>query len=193
MAYFIRFGNFPKSGRSKIWNAPNVYMHGRVGSELPGMSVYQVKRRRSKWEIITDNLNSGSGYASLSELLYRHVKDRNLPIYLISAKALTWADIPKDERPRYDDYWMGPGTSQWPLQGTDGEPLVREFKGIKKLDVTDLFCESQNFPKDYLDEINMIKESLAESELSIGMARLVEAMLNMDEPKDKNLVINASK
>lgn len=153
MRYFIRFGELPEDGRSRLWNAPNVYYSGLVGSKLPGVSVYEVHKRGGKWDIDTDNLNSGSGFASLSELLYRHIKDKSLPILLLTGKPVRWKDFSPEERKEFERFYPGKGATAYELEGTDGEPLLRDIKQIGLLDPLDITCEAHSYPKDFMESI----------------------------------------
>lgn len=152
--YFIRFGEPPRGGKSKLWTAPNIYYRSQEGSDLPGMSVYAVTKVGNKWNIETDSIKM-HGMTSLAELLYRHVVNRKLPIYLLKGRALRWHDIPKEERHQFDDYYPGDAASarRYDLEGTDGEPLLRDYTIVGKLDVTQLINEASGFPEDYEDEL----------------------------------------
>lgn len=151
--YFVRFGELPEGGRSKMWTAPNAYYTSSVGTELPGISVYEVKksRRKGKWVIQTDTLNSGSGVASVSDLLYRHFTDTTLPIYLLTGVPVRWMDLSDDDQTRFDDYWMGKGAERYDLMGSDGEPMLRDPTAVGKINVMDLICPLVGFPEDYVD------------------------------------------
>lgn len=108
--YFIRFGEIPEDGRSRMWTAPNAYMYGRVGETLPGLSAYEAKRKGKKWVMITDDINVGSGIASLSECFYRALSapDTNR-IYLLRGTATSWKNMTPQERKTFADWYPGRG------------------------------------------------------------------------------------
>jgi hypothetical protein len=158
--YFIRFGDVPEGNRSKMWTAPNVYMHGRIGEMLPGLSAYDAKRKGKKWVLNTDDVNVGSGIASLLECFSRAVEapDTNR-IYLLKGVATTWKNMTSQERDRFADWYPGKASEGRDVQGTDGEPLVRDFEIISMIEVTDLVCKMIDFPEEWEDQLNDVRAS----------------------------------
>lgn len=155
MRHFIRFGDIPEGNRSRMWTAPNTYMYARRGQVLPGLSAYEAKRRGRRWELITDDINVGSGIASLSECFYRSVSapDAN-PIYLLKGTATTWRNMTAPERKAFADWYPGRGCEGFDILGTDGEPLVRDFDIVSKVKTSELICGMVSFPEDWEDELN---------------------------------------
>ncbi len=139
--YFIRFGEMPANNRSKLWTAPNAYYASQVGKELPGVSVYEVRKSGRKWEVITDELSSGSGMSSLAELLYMHSENKKLPIYLLTGVPVRWKDLDREEQKEFEDYYPGRRAEHYDLQGTDGEPLIREHVIVKQVTAKELSCK----------------------------------------------------
>jgi hypothetical protein len=76
--YYIRFGDFPKSGRSKNY---------ATGEIEPGVSAYAAKwnLQKGKWEIIEDEL---SEFGALYSLTYDIVQGDGRPVYLVYGLAL---------------------------------------------------------------------------------------------------------
>ncbi|MCS4089204.1 hypothetical protein [Rhizobium sp. BK176] len=150
MRHFIRFGDVPEGKKSKMWTAPNVYMHGSVGRVLPGLSAYGAKRKGGKWVLVTDEINVGSGIASLSDCFYRAVNapDSN-KIYLLNGVATTWKNMTSQEKETFADLYPGKRYEGYDILGTDGEPLVRDFEIISTVKVTDLICKMIDFPEDW--------------------------------------------
>lgn len=134
--YFIRFGDLPKNGRSKLWTAPNLYYTSQVGREYPGISVYEVVKKRNKWYIITDGINL-HGMSGLEQLL-QGAKANTETIYLLEGKPVTWNNLTKKEQKEFEEFWPGKGYEDYDLQGTDGEPLLRDIKTVKTLKFNDL-------------------------------------------------------
>jgi hypothetical protein len=160
--HFIRFGDIPDGKKSKMWTAPNVYLHGRIGQTLPGLSAYDAKRQGDKWVLVTDDINVGSGLASLSDCFFRALKapDTNR-VYLLKGAATTWRNMTSQERKEFDDLYPGKGREGLDILGTDGEPLVRDFEIVSTVQVTDLVCKMISFPEDWEDEIGDQRTLLA--------------------------------
>lgn len=157
--YFIRFGDVPNGDKSKMWTAPNVYMHGNIGQTLPGLSAYGAKRKGRKWALNTDDINVGSGIASLYELFYGAIKEPDThKIYLLKGVATTWKNMTSAEQVEFDDWYPGKGREGFDILGTDGEPLVRDFEIIAAVKVTDLICSMIAFPDDWEDECDSVEE-----------------------------------
>lgn len=155
--YFIRFGEVPEDGRSRMWNAPNLYMHDKIGQVLPGLSAYHAKMVGGKWVLDTDDINVGSGIASLMACFHRAVvaPEAN-KIYLLKGVATTWRNLTPQERETFDD--MYPGNDRYEMLGTDGEPLVRDFEVAGTVEVSDLVCKMIAFPEDWEDELDQTDE-----------------------------------
>lgn len=152
--YFIRFGEIPEDRRSRMWTAPNAYMYGRVGETLPGLSAYEAKRSGKKWVLNTDDINVGSGIASLSECFYRALSaPETNRIYLLRGAATSWKNMTPQERKKFADWYPGRGCEGFDLLGTDGEPLVRDFEVVSVVSASDLVCEMVSFPEDWEDEL----------------------------------------
>jgi hypothetical protein len=135
-----------------MWTAPNAYMHGRIGQTLPGLSAYDAKRKGTKWVLITDNINVGSGIASLFDCFHRAAEEPNAnKIYLLKGTATTWKAMTRQERNEFADWYPGKGSEGLDILGTDGEPLVRDFEIISAVKVTDLICKMIAFPEDWED------------------------------------------
>ena len=145
--FFIRFGEVPESARSKMWTAPNAFLHDTIGQELPGLSAYEVTREEGKWVLQTDDVNVGSGMASLMELFASAASepDQN-PIFLLRGQATCWSNMTEDERRAFADWDPGEGREHFDILGTDGEPLVREFEIVGNVAVTDLVCAMVDYP-----------------------------------------------
>lgn len=62
---YVRFGEPPEGGKSRVWGAPNWYVAGRVGQDEAGLSVYPIEwdAEMARYDIICHNA------ASLDELL----------------------------------------------------------------------------------------------------------------------------
>jgi hypothetical protein len=160
--HFVRFGEIPEGKRSTLWNAPNIFFSGQVGATLPGLSAYSVLRRGEKWELDTESINVGSGMASLMALFDRTHTDLNeLPIYLLHGVATTWRSLTADERDQFKEWYPGRGRERLQILGTDGEPLVRDFEIVSKLNVADLVCKMINYPDDWQDEQFAIPAALS--------------------------------
>jgi hypothetical protein len=157
--YFIRFGDVPEGNKSRMWTAPNVFMHGRIGQILPGLSAYRAKRKGRKWALITDDVNVDSGIASLFECFQGAVNtpDTN-KIYLLKGVATTWRNMTPQERKKFADWYPGEGREGSDILGTDGEPLVRNFEIVSTVKVTDLICKMIAFPEDWEDEPDQREE-----------------------------------
>lgn len=160
--YFIRFGDLPEGNKSKMWTAPNVYLHARIGQTLPGLSAYEAKQKGKKWVLITDDINVDSGLASLFDCFYRALKapDTNR-IYLLRGVATTWKNMSPQERREFDDWYPGKDYEGVDIPGTDGEPLVRDFEIVSTVNVADLVCKMIDFPEDWQDEIDDRNSSTA--------------------------------
>jgi hypothetical protein len=138
-----------------MWTAPNAYMHGRVGHKLAGLSAYDARLEGGRWVLNTDDVNVGSGLASLSELFYRAVTEPDdNKVYLLKGVATTWKNMTPHEQKDFADLYPGKGCERFDILGTDGEPLVRDFEVISAVKVTDLVCQMINFPEDWEDELN---------------------------------------
>lgn len=165
--YFIRFGEIPEDALSKMWTAPNAFMYSRVGEALPGLSAYEVKKKGRKWVLNTDDINVGSGLASLSELFFRAVSSPDsTKIYLLRGVATSWKNMTSEERKKFDAWYPGKGCERYDILGTDGEPLVREFEVISTVSVNDLICEMISFPEDWQDELAEMAAAVAEQTAS---------------------------
>jgi hypothetical protein len=148
--FFIRFGDVPEGGKSLMWTAPNIYINDKVGQVLPGLSAYEVTRDGDKWVLITDTINVGSGIASLNDCFHRAVMAPNSnPVYLLKGNATTWENMTREERNQFEDWYPGEGNEGYVLEGTDGEPLVRDFTVISTVKVTDLTCAMIDYPEDW--------------------------------------------
>lgn len=151
MPLYVRFGDFPKSGKSKIWHAPNWMMLGMVGQELPGVSAFKViyNKQRNLWELDDYELTE-SGIASFDELVAnqdtwdnkfvsgghkdvvgpdgKRADDWSPPVY-------KWEKVPpEDIRPIY--LVTGEEADD---EGSDGEPLLNKGVILDRLNVQDLF------------------------------------------------------
>lgn len=137
-----------------MWTAPNIYMHDKVGQTLPGLSAYNAKRKGKKWVLVTDDINVGSGMASLSDCFYRAVNapDRN-KVLLLKGVATTWKNMTPQDRETFADWYPGRGYEGYDILGTGGEPLVRDFEIISTVKVTDLSCKMIDFPEDWEIEL----------------------------------------
>lgn len=76
--YFIRFGGFPSSGKSRNW-AYNV--------EERGVSAYEAKWNieKHRWKIVEDQLES---FEALGSLMYEVAKGKGRDVFLIQGPAL---------------------------------------------------------------------------------------------------------
>jgi hypothetical protein len=76
--YYIRFGDFPKSGRSKNY---------ATGEMEPGVSAYAAKWnvKKDKWEIIEDELYE---IVALYELTNSIIEGYGRPVYLVYGRVL---------------------------------------------------------------------------------------------------------
>ena len=76
--YYIRFGDFPKSGRSKNY---------ATGEMEPGVSAYAAKWnvKKDKWEIIEDELYES---VALYELTNSIIEGYGRPVYLVYGRVL---------------------------------------------------------------------------------------------------------
>lgn len=172
--YFIRFGEIPEDALSRMWTAPNAFMHSRVGEVLPGLSAYEVRKKGGKWVLSTDDINVGSGIASLSECFYRAVTSPEATkIYLLRGAATSWKNMTSEERKKFDAWYPGKGCEKFDILGTDGEPLVRDFEVLSVLSVRDLICEMISFPEDWQDELaDMVLKGEDASELGCAAPTL---------------------
>lgn len=149
---FVRFGEIPEGGKSRMWTAPNAYMVGRVGETLPGLSAYEVKKQGKKWVLNTDDINVGSGIASLYECFDRALAEPETNrIYLLRGAATSWKNMTPAERKQFDDWYPGKGCEGFDLLGTDGEPLVRDFEIVSVVNASDLVCAMISYPEDWDD------------------------------------------
>ncbi|MNV82476.1 hypothetical protein D3C71_1762140 [compost metagenome] len=102
--------------------------------------------------LITDNINVGSGIASLFDCFHRATgKPDTNRIYLLEGIATTWKNMTPQERNDFADWYPGKGSEGLDILGTDGEPLVRDFEIISSVKVTDLICKMIDFPEDWED------------------------------------------
>lgn len=147
--YFIRFGELPADGRSRMWASPHAHHGAAVGSHLPGISVYEVRRAGATLEMDTEPLNVGSGRASLGELLYRHATDQSLPIYLLTGIPVRWSDLDEGDQEAFEAFWPGDGAEDCDLAGTDGEPMLRSPEVVSSVSIMDIVCQTMNFPEEY--------------------------------------------
>ena len=88
--YYIRFGDFPKSGRSKNY---------ATGEKEIGVSAYPVKwnTQLDKWEITEEQLEE---FSALLSLTYDIIRDKGRPVYLIHGQELN--DLGSDGEPMLD-------------------------------------------------------------------------------------------
>jgi hypothetical protein len=88
--YYIRFGDFPKSGRSKNY---------ATGEIEQGVSAYPAKWNvaKDKWEIIEDQLEE---FSALHSLTYDIKIGKGRPVYLIHGQELN--DLGSDGEPMLD-------------------------------------------------------------------------------------------
>jgi hypothetical protein len=163
--YFIRFGDLPEGNKSRMWTAPNIYMHGRIGQTLPGLSAYSANRKGKKWVLMTDDINVGSGIASLFDCFHRVLQAPDInKIYLLKGIVTTWKNLSLQEQKKFADWYPGKGREGFDILGTDGEPLVRDFEIVSPVRVTDLVCKMIGFPEEWeadLDEVDGPKASSA--------------------------------
>jgi hypothetical protein len=77
--YYIRFGDFPKGGKSKN--------HASGEMEI-GISAYAAKwnLQKNKWEIIEDQLDE---FSALEEFIYEITKGKGRPVYLVQGQELS--------------------------------------------------------------------------------------------------------
>lgn len=144
---FIRFGEPPTSGRSKVWQAPTVFHTSQQGTDLLGLSVYEARRQGRNWRIVTDNLHT-HGMSSLADLLYDAVQEKpDRKTYLLKGRFLRWGHISKEERRNRDDQ----GYARDPVIGTDGEYLLRDYQIIGEIDPWLIVAPAVGFPEDYRD------------------------------------------
>ena len=156
---YIRFGNIPKSGKSKVWTAPNYIaaMTGEVGRTLPGLSVFRVKpnKERNLWQV--DDDLADSGYASLDELISRQLNDDEIvsgghePVDKDKPYGETKWSPPVfewKERKKLQPIYLMTGDENQEEEGTDGEPLLNNAKILDKLNVWDILHEGQYFDPD---------------------------------------------
>ena len=82
--YYIRFGDFPKNGKSKNW---------ATGDMEIGVSAYPAKWNinKNKWEIIEDQLEE---FSALDGLTYDITTGNGRPVYLVQGQELN--DIGSD-------------------------------------------------------------------------------------------------
>lgn len=120
---YIRFGKPPKSGKSRMHNAPNVFAAMYGERELRGVSVFPVTydREHNRWSFISDEL-ADSGFASLDALLAQ-VEYHQRGMYLVT----------------------GEDTGE---EGTDGEPLLRNVKILDTLSLHDVHHEGYYHPEE---------------------------------------------
>lgn len=126
--FYVRFGDLPVDGKSKIGAAPNWHqaIMRRNDTHEAGISVLPVtwSEKMSRWAISCDN------YATLDGLLYQ-----KRPAYLVVGEEVT------DE----DDY---------PIYGMDDEPLLKNVKIIKQLQYNELWVPAWGtnpMPEEYMD------------------------------------------
>jgi len=144
-----------------MWKAPNLYLHDRVGQMLPGLSAYHVEQEGPKWVLVTEEINVGSGMASLLECFDKAL---NAPetnrIYLLKGVVTTWRNMTRQERREFADWHPGEGREDYDILGTDGEPLVRDFEIVSTVMVTDLICRMISFPEEWEDETDRCEGEL---------------------------------
>ncbi len=117
---------------------------------LPGLSVYEVTPLDEKWELMTDEINVGSGMASLLENFHRAINSQdNCAIYLLTGRPSTWESLTTSEKEAFEDWYPGEGAELVEFQGTDGEPLLGCFEIIRTLQVDDLICKMIEFPEEW--------------------------------------------
>lgn len=164
--HFIRFGEIPEDGRSRMWTAPNVYLSGRVGETLPGLSAYEVSKEGTKWVLNTDDINVGSGMASLLDCFSRALGNpEDNRIFLLRGVATSWKTLSPSERNQFEDWYPGKGRESFDLLGTDGEPLVRDFEIVSLVNASDLICAMVSYPEDWEDfAVGMATEDAANTD-----------------------------
>lgn len=141
-----------------MWTAPNVYMHGRIGETLPGLSAYFAKRRGKKWKLVTDDINVGSGISSLHELFDRAFREPDTnKIFLLRGVTVTWRNMTPEEREKFDDWYPGKGGERFDILGTDGEPLVRDFEIVGTVAIANLICKMIGFPEEWEGQLQMAR------------------------------------
>lgn len=88
--YYIRFGDFPKEGKSKNY---------ATGESEIGISAYPVKwnMEKNKWEIIEDQLEE---FSALHSLTYDITMGKGRPVYLVHGQELN--DLGSDGEPMLD-------------------------------------------------------------------------------------------
>jgi hypothetical protein len=88
--YYIRFGDFPKEGKSKNY---------ATGESEIGISAYPVKwnMEKNKWEIIEDQLEE---FGALHSLTYDITMGKGRPVYLVFGQELN--DLGSDGEPMLD-------------------------------------------------------------------------------------------
>lgn len=150
--HFIRFGEIPDGNKSTLWRAPNHFFQGEIGRKLPGLSVYEVRKDGDRWELLTDEINLGSGMASLLELFGRAEEDSSAKIYLLEGTANCWSTLSEEDKAAHEDAWLGKGYDDHDLLGTDGEPLLGSFEVIGMLSLRDLVCKMISYPEDWEDD-----------------------------------------
>lgn len=127
---YVRFGDLPEGGRSKIGRAPNIYAHGHIeqrgGREL-GVSVYEITWDQShqRWSI----LDCGN-YASLDELFAQ-----KRPAFMVTGDPVV------DEE----------GIMEY---GIDDEPLLTNVQIVRQMRYDELYVPAWGgnpMPEEYLD------------------------------------------
>jgi len=88
--YYIRFGGFPKKGKSKNY---------ATGEMEIGISAYPAKWNisKNKWEIIEDQLEE---FSALHSLTYDITEGKGRPVYLVHGQELN--DLGSDGEPMLD-------------------------------------------------------------------------------------------
>jgi ribosomal protein S18 acetylase RimI-like enzyme len=158
--YFIRFGDFPKKGKS---------LNHFTGRREVGVSAYEADWdiKNGKWKISEDNL-SGSGRSSIAELdaMQRHVESRR-PVYLIFGKML-W-DCGSDGEPLFnpesvkilkklepDEYYSDTSGINW---YNEIDESINESIEVKYVEDGGLGDDDEDLIPDFNDQIEELEKT----------------------------------
>jgi hypothetical protein len=158
--YFIRFGEVPDGRKSRMWKAPNLFLHDKIEQLLPGLSAYDTEWQDEKWVLNTDDINVDSGMSSLLECFAGAMSSPETnKVYLLRGAATSWKNMTARERKEFAEWHPGKGYEAFDILGTDGEPLVRNFEIVSVVSVEDLVCRMIAFPEDWVDGLGQIEEA----------------------------------
>lgn len=170
---YIRFGDFPKDGKSTVGRAPNALSDAYSGQVLPGMSVYPVtyNAERNMWEIDSSELTEG-GMAGVDELLAGQNEFEDGDLLSGGHKHAPYIKDPVTGKYSGGEYlgWSPPvyewrkNTNLRPIYlvtgdeadvyGTDNEPLLVRPKILSRITVADVLHADYFDPEEDLTPEN---------------------------------------